>query len=178
MMSQLTRERAHMVRLNAQGWNAPVIAEMFECCEHSVRATLRRWQQLGLGGLWDAPGRGDKLRWQAADLGYLEQCLEQEARTYNSQQLAQKLEQERQVKLSADRIRRLMKKGLAMETHPPQPQTTKLDPIAKAIKQADFDTLKQAREGHLILKYLDESGFCLWSPVSYSYSRMGELSSD
>jgi len=58
----------------------------------------------------DAP-TGDKPRWQAADLDYLEQCLEQEARTYNSQQLAQKLEQERQVKLSADRIRRLMKKG-------------------------------------------------------------------
>lgn len=25
-----------------------------------------------------------------------------------------------------------------------------------------------------MLKYLDESGFCLWSPVSYSYSRVGE----
>jgi putative transposase len=23
------------------------------------------------------------------------------------------------------------------------------------------------------LKFLDESGFCLWSPVSYSYSRIG-----
>jgi len=45
---QRTRDRAHMVRLNAQGWNAPAIAEMFECCEHTVRATLRRWQQLGL----------------------------------------------------------------------------------------------------------------------------------
>lgn len=107
---QRTRDRAHIVRLNAQGWKAPAIAEIFECCEHTVRATLRRWQQLGLGGLWDAPGRGDKPRWQVADLDYLEQCLEQEPRTYNSQQLAQKLEQERQVKLSADRIRRLLKK--------------------------------------------------------------------
>jgi putative transposase len=31
-----------------------------------------------------------------------------------------------------------------------------------------------AQEGHLDLKYLDEAGFCLWSPVSYSYSRIGE----
>jgi hypothetical protein len=29
-------------------------------------------------------------------------------------------------------------------------------------------------EGHIDLKYLDESGFCLWSPVSYSYMRQGE----
>jgi hypothetical protein len=31
-----------------------------------------------------------------------------------------------------------------------------------------------AQEGHIDLKYLDESGCCLWSPVSYSYSRVGE----
>ena len=121
-VAQRTKDRAHMVRLNAQGWNAPALAEIFECCEHTVRATLRRWQTLGLGGLWDAPGRGDRPRWQAADLDYLEQYLEQEPRTYNSRQLAQKLKQERQVELSADRMRRLLKKrasggnGLAIAT--------------------------------------------------------------
>jgi transposase len=107
---QRTRDRAHMVRLNAQGWNAPALADMFECCEHTVRATLKRWQTLGLGGLWDAPGRGNKPRWQQADLEYLEGCLEQEPRTYNSEQLAQKLREQRQVTLSADRVRRLLKK--------------------------------------------------------------------
>lgn len=30
-----------------------------------------------------------------------------------------------------------------------------------------------AREGHLKLKYLDESGFDCWSPVSYSWSLVG-----
>jgi hypothetical protein len=35
--------------------------------------------------------------------------------------------------------------------------------------------LEQAAQDHQIeLKYLDESGFCLWSPASYSYSRIGE----
>ncbi|HHP7243067.1 MAG TPA: IS630 family transposase [Elainellaceae cyanobacterium] len=49
------------------------------------------------------------------------------------------------------------------------------DPVKKALKQADLDTLTlAAQEGHLELKYLDEAGFCLWSPVSYSYSRIGE----
>ena len=51
----------------------------------------------------------------------------------------------------------------------------KQDPVKKALKQADLDTLKRAaQEGHIELKYLDEAGFCLWSPVSYSYSRIGE----
>jgi hypothetical protein len=45
-----------------------------------------------------------------ADMEYLEQCLEQQPRTYNSKQLATKLEQERQVSLSGDRIRRILQK--------------------------------------------------------------------
>jgi len=31
-----------------------------------------------------------------------------------------------------------------------------------------------AATGEIQLKYLDESGFCLWSPVSYSYSPIGQ----
>ena len=110
LVPQRTRKRAHMLRLNAQGWTVGAIAEIFECHEHTVRATIRRWQQQGLGGLWEAPGRGTKRKWQEEDIQYLEQCLEQQERTYNSIQLANVLEQERQVNLSADRIRRIQQK--------------------------------------------------------------------
>lgn len=107
---QRTRDRAHMLRLNAQGWTIPAIAEIFECHEHTVRGTIRRWETDGLSGLWEAPGRGAKRKWQEADLQYLEQCLEQEPQTYNSAQLAQKLVQERQVHLSAERLRHILQK--------------------------------------------------------------------
>ncbi|MFH7244298.1 MAG: transposase [Spirulina sp.] len=47
--------------------------------------------------------------------------------------------------------------------------------MKKALKQADLATLTQAaKDGHVAIKYLDEAGFCLWSSVSYSYSRIGE----
>jgi hypothetical protein len=52
--------RAHKLRLNAQGWNTPAIAEIFECHEHTVRATIRRRQAEGLGGLWESPLSGSK----------------------------------------------------------------------------------------------------------------------
>jgi hypothetical protein len=35
-----TRDRAHMLRLNAQGMNVPAIAEVFQCHQQTVRATL------------------------------------------------------------------------------------------------------------------------------------------
>jgi hypothetical protein len=40
----------------------------------------------------------------------LEKCLKEEPRTYNSLQLTQKLERDRSIKLSPDRLRRVLKK--------------------------------------------------------------------
>jgi transposase len=113
------RDRANLICLNAQGWKTADLATMFDCCEHTVRATLKRWQVNGLGGLWEASGRGRKPKWQPADIAYLEHCLKTEERTYNSAQLALKLKEERHVELSSDRIRRLLKKKMGVETHSP-----------------------------------------------------------
>ncbi len=55
-------------------------------------------------------GRGRKRGWKEEDLQYLEIAIEQEPRTYNSRQLAEKLKQDRGVNLSPDRIRKLLKK--------------------------------------------------------------------
>lgn len=114
---QRTRDRAHILRLNAQGWNAPALAELFECHEHTVRATIKRWEKGGLSGLWEAPGRGAKRRWTDADMSYLEACLHEENITYNSAQLTRKLKQERRVDLSSNRLREILtKKKLSLET--------------------------------------------------------------
>lgn len=105
-----TRDRAHVLRLNADGWTVAEIAECFNWHEQTVRQTIHRWEELGLGGLCESPGRGAKPKWQEADMQYLEQCLDQEQRTYNSEQLAKKLASDRQVQLSPDRLRRVLKK--------------------------------------------------------------------
>ncbi len=115
-----------MLRLNAQGWTVPAIAEIFNCHEHTVRSTIQRWQTQGLGGLWEAPGRGAKRKWQEADMQHLERCVEEDQRTYNSFQLSVKLEQDRQVKLSADRIRRILQKRGSDGSAPPATDLSKL----------------------------------------------------
>lgn len=130
------RDRAHMVLLNADGWNAPAIADCFNCHEHTVRAAIKNWMNKGLCGLWEKKGRGKKPTWEPADLAYLEQCLNEEERTYNSSQLAAKLWEERRVKLSGDRIRKLLKKratagsvpGRATATGKTQPTKHSLPP--------------------------------------------------
>jgi transposase len=107
---QRVKDRAEVLRLNAQGWYVENIAHYFNWHPQTVRETIHRWETKGLGGLWEESGRGGKARWQAEDIEYLERCLRHENRTYNSQQLAEKLVQERQVKLSPDHLRRVLKK--------------------------------------------------------------------
>jgi hypothetical protein len=51
----------------------------------------------------------------------------------------------------------------------------KQDPIAKQSKQSDLDMLQwSAAAGEIDLFYLDESGFSLWMPATYSYYFKGE----
>ncbi len=107
---QRVKDRAEVLRLNAQGWYVEKIAAYFNWNRQTVRETIHRWQTKGLGGLWEAEGRGGKPRWQAADIEHLSACLKQETRTYNSRQLANKLAESRQVKLSPDYLRRVLKK--------------------------------------------------------------------
>lgn len=46
----------------------------------------------------------------------------------------------------------------------------KQDPIIRAQKQADLEMWElSATSGEIDLKYLDESGFCLWSEPDYTY---------
>jgi hypothetical protein len=44
------------------------------------------------------------------------------------------------------------------------------DQKQRDLKQADLDMVElSAAVGEIDLFYLDESGFCMWTPVSYSY---------
>lgn len=101
--------RAIALRLNASGWTTPMIAKHLHQCEHTVRQTLKRWQEDGLGGLWEAPGRGGKTKWQSADLEAVETWL-QERRSYTSVQLCERLDQEWGVALSGKQLGRILKK--------------------------------------------------------------------
>ncbi len=107
---QRVKDRAEVLRLSSQGWYVEEIATHLKWHLKTVREAIHRWNQHGLGGLWDAPHPGGKRRWQEADLEYIEQTLRDEPRTFNSRQLAEKLATERQVELSADRLRRILKK--------------------------------------------------------------------
>lgn len=103
-------ERALMLRLSHQGLYVEQIAAFTHRNVRTVRESLNRWKDNGLGGLWDAPHPGAQRRWDDSDLDYLESCLREQTRTYNSRQLADKLKQERNVTLTPGHLRDVLKK--------------------------------------------------------------------
>ncbi len=114
---QKVKDRAEVIRLSAHGWYVEKIAVHLNWTPQTVREILHKWKRLGMEGLWELPGRGGKARWKEEDIVFLEECLKKEPRTYNSPQLAKKLEsvgaarrRHRSIKLSPDRLRRVLKK--------------------------------------------------------------------
>jgi transposase len=91
---QKVKDRAEVIRLNAHGWYVEKIAAHFDWTPQTVREILHKWEKLGLEGLWELSGRGGKPKCKESDIVFLEECLKKEPRTYNSLQLAQKLERE------------------------------------------------------------------------------------
>ena len=114
---QKVKDRAEVIRLSAHGWYVERIAAHFNWTAQTVREVLHKWEKLGMEGLWGKPGRGRKLKWTEADMVFLEERLEKEPRTYNSVQLAQKLEQERWIKLIPGWLRQVLKKGGYLEAN-------------------------------------------------------------
>jgi len=47
-----------------------------------VRKTIRRWEERGLGGLWEASGRGSKAKCKIEDIQDVAELLAQATRTY------------------------------------------------------------------------------------------------
>ncbi|QLE39362.1 IS630 family transposase [Nostoc sp. C052] len=172
---QKVKDRAEVIRLNAHGWYVEKIAAHFNWTPQTVREILHKWRKLDLEGLWDNPGRGGKTKYSEEDIVFLEECLKEEPRTYNSRQLAQKLERDRSIKLSPDRLRRVLKKKGVIWKRVRKSHKGKQDPKVQEIKQADLDMLElSAASGEIDLKYLDESGFCAWSEPGYTYYFRGE----
>ena len=107
---QRVKDRAQVLRLSSHGWYVEDIAIHVHWSQQTVRKIISRWHQKGLGGLWDAPHPGGKRRWQEEDILFVEKTLREDPRTYNSKQLCEKLAKARQVNLSPDRLRRILKK--------------------------------------------------------------------
>lgn len=126
-----------------------------------------RWEQQGLVGLADSavPARRSSIGEKARAL--LEQKLREE-RSWTAEQLAATLLAELEVRVNRESMRRcLHDMGYSWQRHRYVPVK---QPEAELLerKRQELDKFKKTLRGELVLKYLDEVGFSLSLPLSYT----------
>jgi transposase len=175
MVPQRVKDRADAVRLVAQGWHVNKIAPYLNWSIKAVRAAIQRWNQQGLRGLWDQPRSGRPATLTQEDIVCVEQWLREDERTYNAKQLAKRLKEERNVDITADHLREVLKARGICWKRTRHSHKQRQDPELKQLKQEQLDILKEMNaNGEIDLYYADESGCDPWSDPSYSYFFKGE----
>lgn len=172
---QRVKDRSDAVRLVAQGWYVNQIAQYLDWSMKAVRAAIQRWTQRGLGGLWDQSRSGRPPTLTEEDLVCVEKWLREDARTYNAKQLVTRLKEEKNIDITADHLRQVLKARGIRWKRTRQSHKQRQDPELKQLKQEQLDILKEMNaNGEIDLYYADESGCHPWSDPSYSYFFEGE----
>jgi len=103
------RQRVDILLLSAHHMSV-VEAKYIPCSTQTILDTFHRWWLGGRRALFDEQRPGPAARLSEEDVKQVELWLEEDPKTYTSQQLAEKLKTARGIELSTDRLRRILKK--------------------------------------------------------------------
>src|SRR5262245_45465001 len=98
--SAIPAMRLEMIRLGAQDWRIPRMAQHLGCHEQTVRKFVKAF----LDGLKDRPRPGRTPRLTETHLTALEKLIDTSERTWTTPQLVAWLEQEHQVHVHPDHL--------------------------------------------------------------------------
>lgn len=168
-----TRQRAQCIVLSSRGYRVSQLVEIFQVHRVTVYRWFDAWEARRFVGLYDCPGKGAKRKltpeqqeqikaWgkqyprQLSKIGAL--VKERFGKKVSKKTLARVLNA---LKMSWRRVRRRVK--------------GKPDPQEYSQKQQELEQLRQQHERREIdLRYVDQSGFCLFPYLPYAWQEKGQ----
>lgn len=167
------RQRAHCILLRSQDYSITQLIEIFNVSRKTLYNWFHNWEEQGVLGLYNRPGRGRKKMFNAKQAEQIQDWVEQQPKQLK--QVAAKIQEEWGITTSTQTIKRVLK-ALRMSWHRfrrvvgGQPNAQEYEQ-----KQAELEVLQQLEaEGELDLYYLDEAGFCLIPSVPYGWQMIGQ----
>ncbi|MEO1148824.1 MAG: IS630 family transposase [Cyanobacteria bacterium J06638_22] len=167
------RQRAHCLLLYSQGQHISQLLDIFAVSKKTVYNWVDAWNERGLPGLYNRPGRGRKATFNAAQKAQIKQWAQMYPRQLK--QVVHKVHQTWNITISTHTIKRVLK-SLKMSWHRfrrvmgGQPNAHEY-----ALKQSMLEELKRLDSlGVLALYYLDETGFSLVPTIPYGWQLIGE----
>lgn len=147
--------------------------EIFSVSRKTLYNWFNNWEDQGVLGLYNRPGRGRKGTFNPEQVEQIRAWVQQQPRQLK--QVVQKIQEEWGISISTKTIKRVLK-AVGMSWHRFR-RVVGGQPDAQEYKQqqAQLETLKQLeQQGELDLYYLDESGFCLIPCVPYGWQLIGQ----
>ena len=173
-LASRTRDRLEMIRLADAGWHMPRIARHLGYHEQTTRKYLHAFLAEGFDRLPDRPRPGRPARVTTAHLDALAHQLDTTERTWTVPQLVAWLDQEHQVRVHPDHLRRLLHRRGFRWKRTKRSLQHKQDPPARATAAAELAIYReQARQGRIDLYFLDQAGFAPTLPTGYTWARGG-----
>lgn len=167
------RQRAHCILLRSQEYSINQLIEIFNVSRKTLYNWFHNWEEQGVLGLYNRPGRGRKKMFNAKQAEQIQDWVEQQPKQLK--QVAAKIQEEWGITTSTQTIKRVLK-ALRMSWHRFR-RVVGGQPNAQEYqqKQAELEVLQQLEaEGELDLYYLDEAGFCLIPCVPYGWQMIGQ----
>ena len=136
-----TRDRLEMVRLSDAGWSVPRIARHLGQHEQTVRAWIKAFLAGGFDALPNKPRGGKQSALTAPMLEAVRAEVATGARTWTAAQLADWIAEQHGVRLSADRLRRHLRRASISWQRTSRTLRHKQDPGEVAARKAVLDDL-------------------------------------
>src|SRR4029453_13646256 len=172
--SRRARMRAHSVLLSHQGFSLRHIADISQVSRYAVSAWLERWDNAGLGGLYNPPPAGPPPAppLPREEQHKADQYLQEHPK--DLKQVVHRLAQDTNKQVSTKTIKRLIKKHRYVWKRLRKTPAKSPEPAQYQRAQARIADL-QAREraGACELWYFDASGFCLEPCIPYAWQPIG-----
>ncbi len=171
--SPRTRQRAQCILLSYEGYSVPELAEIFRVHHVTIYNWFNAWNSRQFDGLSDLPGQGNTPK---IDASHHEQ-IRAWARELPRQllKIQQRVHDHLGITVSTRTLSRLLNRlGITwrrvrrdVNDHP--------DPEEYAQKTQELDALEvQHQQGAIDLRYVDQTGFCLYPYLPYAWQEKGK----
>ena len=167
------RQRAHCLLLRSQGVKNVTLRAIFAVSEKTLYNWFNAWNDRGLVGLYDRPGRGRNPKLNDEQKAQVQEWAKASPR--NLKPVLEKIKAAWNVTISLDTLKRILK-AFKMSWKRMRRVTAKTPPSAEyAHKRSMLEILKDLdSDGSIDLYYMDEVGFTLVPPIPYAWQLIGE----
>ncbi len=169
----LPRKRAHAILLSNQAFSMALIGDICRVCRQTVAAWFSQWENQGICGLFDRPGRGRKSKLTLAQQAEIIEKVKQSPRSLKK--ILAEIENEMGVSISISTLKDICKKAKLIWKRVRKSLRAKRDQEKFHLAhQAIEPLILQHKNKEIDLCYFDESGFTLTPDTSYAWQPIGE----